>query len=377
MKKITQLLLVGLVVTGALFTSCVKDEADNIEADIISATIADAKELLIVEPSIKNNQIDFRLIEEPKSYTFAPTFTLSKGATISPESGTSRDFTEPQKYTVTAEDGVTTKVYTVRFFVDEGVLLNYSFEEAEVYEASNPVGYYHKFFTTLGDGSKKYDWSSGNEGYNFLAETLLEEGEELEPSVYPTAQVAGGHIGKGVKLQTKGTGTLGAIFKSPLAAGSFFLGNFKLVLSSTVKSTLFGQPYTYNVAPAAVKGYFKYKAGEEFVVNNGPSELKKDTWDAYAILFEKSDKDNFLLGDHNFEDSRMVSVAKLDDAQRIETDEWKEFEIKFENVAGKSFSADKEYMFTIVFSSSKEGAIFNGAVGSELYIDEVEIILAD
>ena len=73
----------------------------------------------------------------------------------------------------------------------------------------------------------------------------------------------------------------------------------------------------------------------------------------------------------------MVSVAKLDDAQRIETDEWKEFEIKFENVAGKSFSADKEYMFTIVFSSSKEGAIFNGAVGSELYIDEVEIILAD
>lgn len=30
-------------------------------------------------------------------------------------------------------------------------------------------------------------------------------------------------------------------------------------------------------------------------------------------------------------------------------------------------------MFTIVFSSSKEGAIFNAAVGSTLLIDEVQI----
>lgn len=393
MKKTNLLFLVNLIIMGTLFSSCIKDEALNVEADITSATIEGAKELLIVEPTVENNQIIFRLIEEPRvnpvtegedkdntgdvSFVFAPTFTLSKGATISPASGTELDFTEPQKYVVTAENGIITKEYTVSFIVDKGILMSYSFEEVEVYEASNPLGYYHKFFTTLGDGSKKRDWSSGNEGYNFLAETLLEDGEELSPAVYPTAQDEG-YDGKGVKMQTKGTGFLGSMFGSPLAAGSFYLGDFVLKLTSPVKSTLFGQPFTYTKAPAAVKGYFKYQAGEEFVVNSkGGSELEKDSWDAYAILFEKVEKDNFMTGDHNFEDPRMVSVAKLDDAQRIETNEWTEFELKFEDVAGKSFDSAKEYMFTIVFSSSKEGAVFNGAVGSKLWIDEVEIVLAD
>jgi autotransporter-associated beta strand protein len=42
----------------------------------------------------------------------APTFTISPLATISPASGTARNFTTPQAYTVTAQNG-TTQVYTV------------------------------------------------------------------------------------------------------------------------------------------------------------------------------------------------------------------------------------------------------------------------
>ena len=45
--------------------------------------------------------------------SLTPTITLSTGATISPTSGTSRDFTNPVTYTVTAEDTVTTQVWTV------------------------------------------------------------------------------------------------------------------------------------------------------------------------------------------------------------------------------------------------------------------------
>ena len=44
--------------------------------------------------------------------SLAPTFTLSALATISPISGTPRDFTTPQTYTVTAQNG-TTQVYSV------------------------------------------------------------------------------------------------------------------------------------------------------------------------------------------------------------------------------------------------------------------------
>ena len=146
---------------------------------------------------------------------------------------------------------------------------------------------------------------------------------------------------------------------------------------NTVKSTRFGQPYTYAKAPKSISGHFKYKAGEEFVVNNAPSALTKDTWDAYGILFEKEGKDNFLTGDHNFEDPRMVSVARISKEYMVGSDEWKPFEMEFEYVNGKSFDPEKEYMFTIVFSSSKEGAIFNAALGSTLYIDEVQISLEE
>lgn len=51
----------------------------------------------------------------------APTFTLSPGATCSPVSGTTLNFTNPQIYTVTAQDG-STKAYTVT--VTEAILPN-------------------------------------------------------------------------------------------------------------------------------------------------------------------------------------------------------------------------------------------------------------
>lgn len=45
--------------------------------------------------------------------SLTPAITVSAGATISPTSGTARDFTNPLSYTVTAEDGTTTQEWTV------------------------------------------------------------------------------------------------------------------------------------------------------------------------------------------------------------------------------------------------------------------------
>lgn len=42
-----------------------------------------------------------------------PTIVISKDATVSPKSGTQKDFTNPVSYVVTAEDGTTKKTYTV------------------------------------------------------------------------------------------------------------------------------------------------------------------------------------------------------------------------------------------------------------------------
>ena len=49
----------------------------------------------------------------PGVTSLAPTYTVSQYATGSPASGTTRDFTNPLTYTVTAQDGTTNKVYTV------------------------------------------------------------------------------------------------------------------------------------------------------------------------------------------------------------------------------------------------------------------------
>ncbi len=49
----------------------------------------------------------------------APTFTLAQSAKSDPPSGTSRDFSAPQKYTVTAQDG-STQVYKVNVLKSTG-----------------------------------------------------------------------------------------------------------------------------------------------------------------------------------------------------------------------------------------------------------------
>ena len=351
-----------VVSAGLLFNSCIREEALNMEADIEGVTIANAESLLQTEPVVDGNNITFRMKTFSGSYNFAPIFNLSEGATISPASGTELDFTQPQTYTVTSQDGAWSRQYTVSFVTDDNAFItSYSFENVEVSTRK-----YQKFYELL-NGQKIYNWSSGNDGFNFV------NPKKGDPSTYPTLQTTEGYRGNAIRMITRSTGSFGAMFGAPIAAGNLFLGTFNLNIFSALKSTRFGIPYNYNRAPKAVTGYFKYTAGDTFK-KEAASTLTKDNWNAYAILFEKTDKNNYLTGDHNFADARIVSIAKLKDADRKEASEWTKFEIPFEFVNGKSFDPAKEYMYTIVFTSSIEGDKFNGAVGSTLDIDEIQII---
>jgi hypothetical protein len=61
-----------------------------------------------------------------------------------------------------------------------------------------------------------------------------------------------------------------------------------------------------------------------------------------------------------------------------ETSEWTKFDLDFKSQNGKTINTEDlkngKYKLAVVFSSSVMGAYFQGAVGSELWIDEVEII---
>ncbi len=61
----------------------------------------------------QNATVEAQVLPGTDLSNLIPTIQISLGATISPESGVTQDFTEPVQYTVTAQDGTTQKVWTV------------------------------------------------------------------------------------------------------------------------------------------------------------------------------------------------------------------------------------------------------------------------
>lgn len=352
--------LLIFILAPFLLTSCIKDEEEDTNADILEAYIP--QEYLKTDPIITNNSVEFRVKSNVDLTHQSPIFILSNNATIDPVNGTVRNYTNAQTAVVTAQNPAWKKTYTITFNVDE-LSTSYLFDHAELTDKDR----YYRFYTTGSNGDKIYDWASGNSGYVTVAGNKT-------PNEYPTTIAEGRNGGLAAKMQTVYTSTFAAATGNPIAAGNLFLGSFKTNLLNTLKSTKMGLPYS-GALPKSVRTYYKYKAGEE--VRNQDFDIvpgAKDTFDIYAILFESRSKDNFLYGDHDFQDPRNVAIARVSPEQRIETSTWKELEFSFEMVAGKTYDPEKEYVLAIVMSSSINGARFTGAIGSTLIVDEIELI---
>ena len=143
--------------------------------------------------------------------------TLTEGANISPDPARVMDYSHPQKFTVTSEDGNWHKEYSV--IIDTFDLpLRYDFEHYEL----NETGKYQVFFEeTQGTALfKQYIWASGNSGFALT-------GVGRNPQEYPTVSIENGIDGsRAIKLETKSTGQFGETVKMPIAAGNLFLGSF-------------------------------------------------------------------------------------------------------------------------------------------------------
>lgn len=84
--------------------------AGRLSASIVDATAADLKGYAIVTDGVAKVVLPMR--PDADLTCLAPEFETAAGATISPPSGTRRDFREPRTYTVTAADG-TRRTWTV------------------------------------------------------------------------------------------------------------------------------------------------------------------------------------------------------------------------------------------------------------------------
>lgn len=358
--------LLACTITGLLLcTSCIKDEAPNAEADILTCTVPE--EILKREPIIQNNSVVLMVKSTTDVKHQAPRFTLTEGATITPESGTERDFTQPQQYVVTSESGKWKKTYTVTYSIDD-ISTYYTFEDTLITAESK--GNYFVFIDKNSNGNQM-QWASGNPGFRMT-------GVASSAYDYPTVQDNDGYIGKCAKLITRDTGSFGNRFGMPIAAGNLFMGTFNVLsaLSDALKSTQFGYPFYHK--PTKLSGYYKFTPGQTFMSKGEAVPNKKDIFNIYAMFYETDNETKTLDGyfkANGYTDPNLVALAIIDNP--IETSTWTHFEIPFKYSYGKQIDAEKlkdgKYNIAIVFSSSIDGDIFEGAPGSTLWVDEVEL----
>ncbi len=358
------------------FASCIRDEALNAECDITgvdSAWVAGIRQQGIIkgEPIVTNESVRFiKRRGDVDCSALAPLFTLTPGATIEPANGSVRDFTTPQTYTVTAEDGNWRKVYTVEFGVLEASS-KYGFDHAKL-DASRQYQEFYELQGNLAKPDTARIWASGNGGYAFT-------GMAKSPGEYPTTISPDGRTGSCARLETMDTGSFGAGLNMHIAAGNLFIGEFRTASAVLYprRATRFGLQLVGS-RPVSLRGYYKYKAGETFTDELGQVRPEMhDTCDIYAVLYEV-DPDNFeaLNGDDVLSSERIVSLARIDNPG--EPQEWTYFDEPFKPCNGKAFDYARletdGYAIAIVLTSSRQGAYFRGSIGSVLYVDDLELV---
>lgn len=355
---------ISLLFTLGLFASCIRPEAPNAEADILSIELEGITPLEM--PLITNTEVKISVKPWADRTSITPRFTLTPGAKITPASGEAQDFTQPVTYRVASESGEWTKEYTVTIASTGELPSSFHFDEVSIYTQKDTQEPRFQEFV-LPDGTK---WASPNEG--FMLTLTLMRGEVADPSAYPTSQLAEGYKGACARLTTMSTGALGEAYGSPIAAGTLFLGDFVagLAMSAPLQTTRFGVPESRR--PVMLTGYYKYKAGHRMTdKKNQEIEGERDQPDLYAVLFETDEETPFLDGSSVLTSPNIVLKAQLREPR--ESEEWLHFELPFELQEGKTLDPEKTYKLTIVATSSRDGAHFRGAVGSTLLLDEMNI----
>ena len=384
--------LIAVVAFATTLTSCFKDEALNNECDIEKAWIqVDNPDEVFFQPSnaelpdIESTKTDliFPDLRPNSDVTALPVyFKVTDGATIVPENGSVQNFADgPVTYVVTSEDGQYNRTY--RVFIkatDAGTTpdpdkpeeqlsyVHYDFENYFLDPASS------KFYV-WSDYENGSNWATGNPGFKIAKGSA-------KPDQYPSTPLAEGYDGAGVKLVTSDTGPFGVVVNMRIAAGNLFTGVFdsKSATKAPLKATHFGDgSYNQiNYRPVTLAGYYQYTPGEVFTDKAGKEVAGRiDQGDIYAVVFRNVDSEGksfYLTGDNVLTSPQIVALARVPNVVKTEGG-WQNFSVDF-NYSGEldpTILANYGYSMAVVFTSSIEGAAFQGAVGSTLLIDKVSI----
>lgn len=359
-------------------TSCIQDEAPNAECDLLRVVVHTPKPSevfyslndTIKEVSTSESKVVFKVRETADLSKLSFEFELTEGATIDTISELVGGETLLLA-TTKSEDKKWNKQYSIRFKTFACWDGHEGFENIELFNEKGVDKYY-----VWKQGNDAEFWATGNPGYKLSRSSA-------KPADYPTVS-AEGYDGKGVQLITRSTGSFGAMVGMPIAAGNLFVGSFDVsnALQDAMAATVFGVPF--QLKPYKVKFMAKYKAGDVYKDKNGKVVDKKDKPDFYAVLYRNTDSNGqpvLLHGDDGKTNPNIVAYAFIsdDDIAKLSEDEWKEVSIPFTYTKEVSddLLAEFGYNIAVVFSSSVEGGVFSGAVGSTFSVDELKLVFDD
>ena len=211
-----------------------------------------------------------------------------------------------------------------------------------------------KVWQPWGEGQEPY-WDSGNKGAVTVGDS----------NVQPTTVTSTG-TGRGALLKTENK-----VLK--LVAGSLFTGRY-VATDGTNGVLSFGRPFTQR--PTRLRGYLKYKSAP--ISHSSEASMRymigqPDTCVVWCALIDCNDPieirtkaSNRQLFDENA--SYVVAYGRIQYGETIPDFIPFEFELNY-----RSTSRVPKYII-IVSSSSKYGDYFTGGDGSELYIDDYELL---
>ena len=350
---------------ATLLTSCIKDEALNPEADILSLTFPE-NSLRTDNVEINNDYI--MVYPKPRVNLRDSAIThieITQGATYQRISNTVVNDTL-FFIDVTSES----KEYTKRY----SVIQSENFPETFGFETwVKPSASF--LYENPRDGSLQ--WYSSNNGAAIAWNKSSKPAEEyLVRKISLNGSTA-------AELRTmKGPGEIaGGVTYIPCLAGSLYLGGFNPLtgLVDPLKSTMFGVPFNSG-KPTRLTGYYIYNEGTEDYINSDDyrDKNKKDNCSIYAVLYKTDQNVQYLYGDNVADSPNIIARAEVQPEDIRQGNEFIYFEVKFDYNSYKvPFSwnelQDNKYKLSIVFSSSHRGQYYEGRPGSTLVVDQINL----
>lgn len=349
--------------------------SENSEAKITAFTFD--SQFVTEQPVINEEEgtIIFKVDEKATAADLSalvPVIAISEGAVVTPGSGEAKDFSNGNRvaYTVLSEDYSQTKTYTA-FVADTQKVKEYSFDEWSKDISNNEESLQ---YPVIGTDYKKPLWASCNAAVMMikawgnlpgLGSGIIYTGD------YPVRPTDDAISGQAVLMESVFT-TGGTIMQQPVpkvTAATAFLGNFNsfAALDGAMKSTEFG--ILFPDKPLEVKGSFKYTSGTPFYNKEGAEVDKKDECAISAVLYEVQNEKETLNGENIYTAENIVASAMFNSGDQ---QEYTPFSLKL--TYHKEYDATKKYKFAVIFSASKDGANYEAAVGSKLFVDNVSII---